>query len=163
MWVDWLGECDLIVTQPMSIIFPQGRPRKHFPDILTRRLDGSVEIVNVAMSHKVDAKLGPVLPRLEAVAESLGWTTSVFTELPRERRSNIEWLYRFARPWPALVELFERQRSRITGPTSLRWVYRQDDPELTLAVWRGLWSRHFVFDVCEPLSDNTVFEPREEQ
>lgn len=158
--LDYAGDIIAIATQP--VCFHLGdRPR--YPDMLVLHRDGTQTLIDVKVKARVTDR---VLAQFEATAEAcerIGWAYRVMTELPAQKRVNLEFLANFRhpvyRPSPALTEEVTAQfRPGWTFANLVRVMPGQTEPESRARALGFLWTRALSFDLGERLSNCSVLD-----
>lgn len=158
--LDFAGDIIAIATQP--VCFHLGdRPR--YPDMLVLHRDGTQTLIDVKVKARVTDH---VLAQFEATAEAcerIGWAYRVRTELPAQKRVNLEFLANFRHPvYAPSPELTHEVAPKFvpgwTFADLVRAMPGANKAEARARALGFLWSRTLKFDLGERLSNDTVLD-----
>lgn len=90
-----------IVSQPFQLSWQPEEPVTHFPDLLTRRIDGSVTVWDARPQEGQDDDFQAKSIVTRRACEQVGWRYTVFAGTTVTERMNTLWIHGFRRkpPW----------------------------------------------------------------
>lgn len=161
MWLDFSKAIVGISTQPLRILFADGR--SHYPDIFTVLRDGTQALYDVRPQSLIDDKAAATFAKTADLCQRIGWPYQVLGELDLPMRHNLEWLaaYRHPRYRPP-PDVRETALDYLSEPAPLIDVARvvsSGPPAFSIHfVYHLLWTREIHADLARPLSWNTSLE-----
>jgi hypothetical protein len=149
---------EAVASQPMWLhwVSESGKVRRHAPDTLVRRADGTGVLVDVRPDHLVRAADSAVFAATAVMAGQAGWAYDRLGELPAVRAANLRWLagyrhrrYARAAVMAALEEVFAEAGPLRDGAAQV------GDPVAVLPVlfamlWRGRLAAGLDSRVLDP-------------
>jgi hypothetical protein len=149
---------EAVASQPMWLhwVSESGKVRRHAPDTLVRRADGTGVLVDVRPDHLVRAADSAVFAATAVMAGQAGWAYDRLGELPAVRAANLRWLagyrhrrYARAAVMAALEEVFAEAGPLRDGAAQV------GDPVAVLPVlfamlWRGRLAAGLGSRVLDP-------------
>lgn len=148
--VSWL------VPQPCRLTWRPnfGRARSHVPDLLEKRMDGSVVLWDARPSARRDERFEESVEVTSAACADVGWGYEVFTGHDPVFRYTLRWLasYRMPRPW------------HVAATAELHWVLDDGGTVSTVleadrgggylvqTMWHLLWTGALAADFTQPLT-----------
>ncbi|MER7455635.1 TnsA-like heteromeric transposase endonuclease subunit [Micromonospora sp. NPDC126480] len=164
--LDFDSEVAAFTGQPFRI---EGRDPgdvwSHTPDIFSRKVDGSVQLIDVKNPHRLDdSDVLLQARRTTALCQGLGWEYQLVGDMEPQRWENIYWLSAFRRPLQASAELIPALLARASKPISIRSLLGQMPvPDVARPVMFHLcWRQSLVFDLDEPLRQTTLVHTSED-
>lgn len=152
-----------IAAQPFWLEWFDGsRTRRHVPDLLLGRADGSVAVVDVKAAHRLeDPKVSWQFAWTELLVSARGWDFEVWSEADRVLLENVRFLAGYRRG--ALVDsvLAEAVLGAVDEPVAIsdleRSLVEAEAPASTRPViLHLLWSGRLSADLSRPLGGTTV-------
>lgn len=139
---------------------------RHVPDIFVRRIDGSVQLVDVKHpSHHTDPDVTTQTRRTEHACRRLGWAYRMVGTPPRQFLANVAWLAGYRRPLRAATTYRAQLLEAAVQPVTLGELAEHSGaPELTRPViFHLLWWHQLRCDLeTAPLNDRTLIHTSEE-
>lgn len=158
---DLRADVDLVVAQPFKLVWtvddsPRRKRRLYTPDYLVRYPSGELEAVAVKSPAGAYSGIDQLLRAREVLAQvDIPLTLWHGSEA---EPTNLELLSAFRRGTTELDALTDARLPKLETPFSLHWLYRQQDPDLVAAVWRGIALGRLQVDMHEPFSNSTVVD-----
>lgn len=164
MLADFDQDVVAVASQPFGLAGRDGDVvRRHVPDYLLQRRDGSVEVVDVKPGHLVDKpEVAEVLGWTGRVLAERGWRYSVWSGTASRRLTNVRFLAQGRRAHlvdpGATIQLHRHGAVDRSLGESLRAASRATDytaHALRAAMVGLLWHQAWEIDLDEPLSSAT--------
>lgn len=158
---------EAVASQPMWLhwVSESGKARRHAPDFVVRRADGTGMLIDVRSDDRISAADSAVFAATAVMAAQAGWAYDRVGELPAVRAANLRWLAGYRHPryaraavMAALEQVFAEPRPLRAGAADV------GDPLAVLPVlfamlWRGGLSADLDTRVLD--SASTVRAPGE--
>lgn len=95
LWLDRRSDVECFVPQPCRIASSEGV--RHVPDLLERRLDGTVTVWDARPTERQDAEFLSQAALSENAGNAVGWAYRVFDGLTRVESQNLRWVSGYRR------------------------------------------------------------------
>lgn len=164
---DFDPEARFILSQPFLLEGPDGkRDRLHVPDYLVRLADGTIRVIDVKPTARLDStKVRESLGWTRRLLEPLGWEYVIRSEPARRTIMNVRFLSGFRRDTQFPEEEWSLARTAIGEPMAF-----DDAVSLTSSVVGGarraravllhlLWRHSLRVDVSRPLGGDSLVVP----
>lgn len=150
----WLADFDMdvvrIAAQPMWLCGREGSTlRRHVPDLLLRRRDGGVLVVDVKPTQFLEVpEVASVLAWTGRACRAKGWEYQVWSGAARTFLANVRYLGRTRRPdvvpveavaWLGQMDPRGRSWAEIVGSAPQRLPREAVGAAVCLLLWRGSW------------------------
>lgn len=152
-----------IAAQPFWLEWFDGsRMRRHVPDLLLGRADGSVAVVDVKAAPRLeDPKVARQFAWTERLVRARGWDFEVWSEVDRVLLENVRFLAGYRRDSLIDSDLAEAVLGAVAEPVAIAQLERAlgdtgEPAAVRPVILHLLWSSRLLADLSRPLGGTTV-------